>query len=132
MINFRQFRDLIPVSGRRYRKSLEIMHSLQKAYEEAKGERALAQRSLHHAMGDLAKKMSTWIATEHDETLDIGLRTNKSMAKAALKESPAEFKRYLAEELAARAVGALQEMVDEIDAQKQALDSHRPSAIIRN
>jgi hypothetical protein len=52
MINLK---DLIPVTGRRYRKSLEILHSMHKAIEDAKGERQLAQRSLHHAMGDLAK-----------------------------------------------------------------------------
>jgi hypothetical protein len=126
-----KLRDLIPVSGRRYRKSLEIIHSLHKAVEEAKGERALAQRSLHHTMGDLAKRISTWKATENDESLEIVLRVSKAMSRAALKEAPAEFKQFLAQELAARAVGALEELVDDIKIQEDELASHKPSKIIR-
>jgi len=128
MINLR---DLIPVTGRRYRKSLEILHSMHKAIEDAKGERQLAQRSLHHAMGDLAKKMSTWKATEKDESVEIVLRVSKSMSRAALKASPEEFKKFLAQELAARAVGALDELVKDIEIQEEELASHKPSKIIR-
>lgn len=129
MIRF--LRDLIPVSGKRYRKSLEILHSLQKAYEEAQGERSLAQRNLHYALGDLSKKMTTWKATEHDESLEITLRVSKGMSRAALKECPEEFQKYLAQELSARALGALEELVTDIQIQEDQLASHRPSKIIR-
>ena len=53
------------------------------------------------------------------------------MSRAALKASPEEFKKFLAQELAARAVGALDDLVKDIEMQEEELASHKPSRIIR-
>jgi hypothetical protein len=122
---------ITPVSRRRYRKSLEILRSLEKLANDRRGDQILAERNLHYALGDLTRKMSTWVAKEKGESIDIGLRIDKEMARAALQGSPEEFKKFLAQQLAARVIQALNELEEDREAQLEALNSHKPSKIIR-
>ena len=122
---------ITPVSRRRYRKSLEVMRSMERLANDRRADQIIAERSLHYLLGDLTKKMSTWIAQEKDESIEIALRVNKQMTRAALKGSPEEFKKFLAQELSARVMQALEELEDDHNAQMDALASHKPSRIIR-
>tara|TARA_R110000772_G_scaffold157570_1_gene268734 strand:+ start:98 stop:475 length:378 start_codon:yes stop_codon:yes gene_type:complete len=105
-------RKLLPVSGSQYRKLKRALTAADHAYRELEGEKALAERAAHHALGPLATTMSRWRATEFEEVIQIGMEIDKKMATAAMKESPEEFRRFLAQELGSKIVHAFDELTD--------------------
>jgi uncharacterized membrane protein len=111
-------KKLFPVSGRRYAQLRKMLTAADHAYKELEGEKALAERAAHHALGDLAKKMSRWRATEFEEVIQIGMEIDKKMVAAAMKESPEEFRRFLAQQLVARVIAGFDELVDQAEADR--------------